>query len=338
MDIARELNVSTTTISFVLNGKAEEKRISEQVANAVLKYVEEVGYKPNTLAKSLRTGKSNIIGLMIEDIANPFFANIARNIEEKAYNSGYKIIYCSTDNDAGKMRELITMFNDRHVDGYIMTPSAGMAKDIEALTKAGLPVVLFDRYLPEFVTDYVVIDNEQSCYNATKHLTNNGCTNVVFITLASQQTQMQERIKGYKRAQHEVGFAGNIKEIEFHEDPVVFVNKLTEFLEQNYNIDGILFGTNYLTINGLKAIQQTGLVIPTDIAVVAFDDHELFELYKPSISAVAQPIEEIATQVISLLLSKLDGRVKMAENQFRVLPTKLIIRDSSVNSFSRSKS
>ena len=109
VDIANELKVSKTTVSFILNGRAKEKRIGEDLVERVTKYVEEVGYKPNSLAKSLRTGKSNTIGLMVEDISNPFFASIARLIEDRAYKNGYKIIYCSTDNDTQKTRELISM-------------------------------------------------------------------------------------------------------------------------------------------------------------------------------------------------------------------------------------
>jgi LacI family transcriptional regulator len=156
---------------------------------------------------------------------------------------------------------------------------------------------------PKFTTDCVIIDNELSCYNAIVHLIEQGCQNSAFITLESGQTQMQERIAGYKKAQEEHGFPVNIKEIHFHEDPVRMVDEIVTFLNLHPETDSVLFGTNYLAINGLKAIKQMGKVIGTDIAVVAFDDHELFELYKPSITVISQPIDEIAANVISLLLN-----------------------------------
>src|SRR5688572_26891411 len=109
-DIARKLRVSPTTVSFVLNGRSKEKRVSEEVVRKIKNYVEKVGYKPNTFAQSLRTGKSRIIGLMIEDISNPFFASVAKLIEDRAYQDGYKIMYCSTHNDQKKARDLIKMF------------------------------------------------------------------------------------------------------------------------------------------------------------------------------------------------------------------------------------
>lgn len=116
-DIAKHLNISTSTISFVLNGKAKEMRISDQLAERVLNFVNEVGYKPNQIAQSLRTGKSKNISLMVEDISNTVFSRVARLIEEAAHQKGYRIIYCSTENDADKTRELIRMFPTGEVFG-----------------------------------------------------------------------------------------------------------------------------------------------------------------------------------------------------------------------------
>ncbi|MGJ1206515.1 LacI family DNA-binding transcriptional regulator, partial [Sphingobacterium lactis] len=124
-DIAKNLGVSVTTVSFILNGKAKEKRISEGLTKRVLDYVKKVGYKPNQLAQSLRTGQSKILGLIVEDISNPFFSNVAKYIERIAYDNGYHIIYCSMDNDETKAKELIQLFYDRQVDGYIITPPEG---------------------------------------------------------------------------------------------------------------------------------------------------------------------------------------------------------------------
>jgi LacI family transcriptional regulator len=212
VDIASQLNVSKTTISFILNGRAQEKRISEDLVERVLKHVNEVGYKPNSLAKSLRTGKSNTIGLMVEDISNPFFATIARLIEDRAYKNGYKILYCSTDNDTHKTKELIAMFRDRHVDGYIIAPPEGIEEEISSLVKDGMPVVLFDRHLPGINTDYVEIDNLFSTYNATRHLIDQGYKDIAFITFSNQQTQMMSRLQGYKDAVKRAGLKEHIKE------------------------------------------------------------------------------------------------------------------------------
>src|ERR1700712_840706 len=245
VDIANKLNISKTTVSFILNGRAKEKRISEELVQRVLKFVEEVGYKPNSLAKSLRTGKSNIIGLMVENIADDFFANIARYIEDRAYQHGYKIIYCSTDNDAAKTRDMIALFRDRHVDGYIIAPPPGLEKDVAELIKDEIPVVLFDRYFPDVDSNYVVTDNLDGTYNATHYLVEQGYRKIAFITFETHQTQMEARKNGYIKALGEHGLEPHIKEVVFNQDAKYIIEPITEFIQtHNKDFDAILFGTN----------------------------------------------------------------------------------------------
>lgn len=332
VDLAKQLNVSPTTISFILNGKAQEKRISSELVERVLKQIEEVGYKPSSLAQSLRTGKTMIIGLMVENIANPFFASIARLIEEKAYKNGYKIIYCSTDNDSAKTKDLLQMFKDRHVDGYIISPPEGVEEEIEDLIESGSPVVLFDRYLPNTKADFIVVNNQESSYNAVIALVNAGYKNIAFITLDSLQTQMQDRLKGYEEALSEHGLPQQVKEISFQQDEDNTVRHIIAFLERKPELDAVLFGTNYLGIAGLKAIKKIGKQIPKDLAVISFDDHTLFSLHTPDITAIAQPIEEISEKLITILLGRLNKSFKTKKIQSEILPTELIQRNSSKNS------
>jgi len=328
VDIANKLNISKTTVSFILNGRAKEKRISEELVEKVLKFVEEVGYKPNSLAKSLRTGKSNIIGLMVENISDHFFSNIARFIEDRAYKNGYKIIYCSTDNDATKTKDMIAMFRDRHVDGYIIAPPVGVEEDIAALIKDELPVVLFDRYYPTLESSYVVIDNLYATYNATQYFIDQGYKNIAFITFASHQTQMQARMDGYEKALKENGLKPHVKEVVFNRDAKYIIEPITDFLKDQ-KFDAILFATNRIGVCGLKVMNNLGIKVPEDIAVISFDDYDVFELYTPSITAIAQPIEEIADNVISLLLNKLNTPANSRKDQQITLNTELKIRGSS---------
>lgn len=330
VDIANQLNVSKTTVSFILNGRAEEKRISKELVERVLAFVKEVGYKPNSLAKSLRTGKSNIIGLMVEDISNPFFAAIARLIEDRAYLNGYKIIYCSTDNDTEKTQELIKMFRDRHVDGYIMAPPEGIAQDISELIKDGMPVVLFDRHLPDVDTDYIEIDNEFSTYNATRHLLQKGYERVGFITFSSKQTQMKGRLQGYRDALKEKDLKPLVKEIDFNHNEELIIEPLYEFLkEHRHEMDAVVFGTNHIGTCGLKVINSLGIKVPTDLAVVSFDDYDVFKLYSPPVTAIAQPIEEIADNVITVLLNRLNAGNSGKKPSGIIVKTDLRIRQSS---------
>jgi LacI family transcriptional regulator len=329
VDIARTLKISKTTISFILTGKAREKRISEELVAKVVKYVEEVGYKPNSIARSLRTGKSYIIGLMVEDISHPFFASIARLIEDKVNKNGYKIIYASTDNDTKKTRELISMMRDRHVDGYILTPPAGVEVEIRELIDDNLPVVMFDRYLPDVKADYVIVDNLFSSYTATKHLIKQGYKNVIFITFNSLLTQMHDRLAGYKKAMDEHNLSCNILELDYNHDMDIIVEQLNVLLEKQNDIDSIFFGTTRICICGLQVLSNMGKKVPHDVAVISFDDHVVYKLHSPSITSIAQPIEEIANNIISVLLHKLDKHNNKQEFHTITLKNKLIIRNST---------
>ncbi len=334
VDIARELNISKTTISFILNGLAQEKRIGDELTQKVLKYVEEVGYKPNSLAKSLRTGKSNTIGLMVEDISNPFFANIARLIEDKAYENGFKLTYCSTDNKTEKTRDMLQMFRERHVDGYIIAPPEGIEEEISQLINEGFPVVLFDRYLTNVTTDYVVVDNFFSTYNATKHLINqNKYKNIAFISFTSAQAQLQQRLLGYKMAMNESKMKCYIKEIIYQADVSLIIKPILSFLKKNTFIDAVIFGTNHLGACGLRVIKELGLSVPDDIAVISFDDYEVFQLHSPPVTAIAQPIDKIADEIISLMVKRLrQPQLQKTKVEAITLPTELFVRKSSIRS------
>ena len=323
-DIAKDLGISVTTVSFILNGKAKEKRISEGLTKRVLDHVKKVGYKPNELAKSLRTGKTKIIGLVIEDISNPFFANIARFIEAKAYSRGYRIIYCSTYNDVDRTIALVQLFRDRHVDGYIITPSEGIAETIQSLLSSQLPLVLFDRYLPNLQTNYVVSDNIKGAYDATAHLAEQGYKRIALVTLYSSQTQMRDRMDGYMRAIDTYKLQPYVKKVNITHDEQAAIADFQSFLAEQQP-DAVFFATNYLAISGLKAIKQLDMPMP---AVVSYDDHTLFKLFSPTITAVSQPIEAIADELINILLNQLDGKERALKQV--VLPSALLIRESSL--------
>ncbi|WP_033564725.1 LacI family DNA-binding transcriptional regulator [Sphingobacterium sp. SYP-B4668] len=323
-DIAKALGISVTTVSFILNDKAKEKRISDALTKRVLEYVKKVGYKPNQLAKSLRTGKTKILGLLVEDISNPFFSNIAKLIEGKAYANGYHIIYCSMDNDETKSKELIQMFYDRQIDGFIITPSEGLEETITQLLQNNVPLILFDRYLSNVETNYVVTDNLKGAYDATDHLIDQGFKRVGLVSLYSSQTQMRDRLEGYMKAVDKHKKQAFIKKVQQDAAEAERIKEIDEFVEEN-RLDAVVFATNYLAIDGLKAVKLNKRNLP---AIVAFDDHTLFKLYEPSITVVSQPIAEIADELITALLAQIQGKNKRLRQI--VLPCDLKVRESSL--------
>ncbi|WCT14169.1 LacI family DNA-binding transcriptional regulator [Mucilaginibacter jinjuensis] len=329
-DIARELNISLTTVSFILNGKAKEMRISDKLADRVLDFVKERNYNPNSMAQGLRTGKSKIIGLIVEDIADAFFSGVARHIEEHAYKNGYKIIYCSTEDKPAKTVDLIQMFKSRNVDGYIITPPKGIENEVKALLNEKLPVVLFDRYLPDVAADYVVLNNQKGVKMAVDHLVEQGYQNIGFITLDSTQTQMAARLVGYSESVKEAGLKEHILKVNFTTDTESIVDSISNFLQYSKNIDALMFATNYLTLQGFEALNRQNLKIAEDIGVVSFDDHTFFKVFNPPITAVSQPLKQLSETVIDTLFKSINEENVTGIHHQIVLEPELIVRKSSL--------
>lgn len=328
-DIAADLNISVTTVSFVLNGKAEEKHISKKLTKKVLEYVEKVNYKPNQIAQSLRTGESKILVFMVEDIANSFFAQLARLIEDLAYKKGYKVLFCSNDNDDNKSKELIHLFKNRQVDGFIIVPSPRLQNTISNLIEERIPVLLFDRYYPELDTNYVVTNNAEATQKAIEHLVENGFKNIAFITLDTHQSQMEDRLKGYQNAISKYGLTEISLRLPFSKTISNQGDKeMKAFLKENPEIDAILFATNYLTETGLEVIKRDFPGLIDRIGFITFDDSHLFKTYSPSITAVAQPTAEMAKEAMDIILKLLRSDTDVP-NRKVVLESSLIIRDSS---------
>jgi LacI family transcriptional regulator len=327
-DIAKKANVSITTVSFIINGKAVEKNISAAVIKRVEEIIIEDGYQPNQIARSLRTGNSQIIALIVEDISNPFFAGLARLIEAKAYKKGYKIIFSSTENYPGKTKELINLFKSRQVDAYILSPAQGTEKDIQGLIEEGKPVVLFDRYLPELNVNYVGVDHFNASYAATEHFIKNNKQHIALVTVDLEVDQITNRHDGYQQAlkDHQIPYQEElVLKIPFNQPREETIVQLISLFNAHQEIDALLFATNYLAISGLTALQQMNKPVNEDFQVIAYDDGDVFKLHSPQISAVAQPLEEIAQNIIRLIFEQLGSKTPV-EAQKVIIPAKLILR------------
>jgi len=330
-DIAKKANVSITTVSFILNGKAEKMRISQEMIIKVEKIIKELGFRPNQVARSLRTGNTKTIGLIVEDISNPFFASIARLIENKAYTNGYKIIYSSTENNLEKAKGLIKMFKSRQVDGYVIAPMAGMEEDIKGLLMDRTPVVVFDRHLPGVDVNCVLVDNVDGTYEGTEFLIRKGKKNIAFVTVDVEVEQIKDRYLGFEKALKLNGIKVNkklCKSIPFSNTAEETTAELVEFFTANPKIDAVLFATNYLAVRGLFCFKEMNKQINNDFRVIAYDDHDIFKLHTPEISAVGQPIEEIADEVMRLILKAMNAIDSFEEQEINkvILSSHLIER------------
>ncbi|MBZ9728672.1 LacI family transcriptional regulator [Salegentibacter sp. JZCK2] len=329
-DISKELGISITTISFIVNKKAENK-ISKEVIKKVEDYIEKVGYKPNSSAQSLRTGRSKTIVFMAEDISDPFFSAIAKEMETIAFNNGYKIIYCSTENKKERAVELLNLFKDRQVDAFIITPPEGFENELRKLIYDEQHVIMvFDRYFDDFKHNYVVLENYKGTQEATASLYNSGKRNIAFIGIESNLSPLKQRFEGYKDKIGDYGLKEYSLLIQFeHIKTQQGQNYIKSFLETHPEIDGILFATNNLAISGLRVIKNKGLKIPEDLGIISFDDRDVFELFTPPISVIAQPVPDLAEELIKGTLKLLKTK---SANEYRFyqksLNGKLIIRKS----------
>jgi LacI family transcriptional regulator len=306
-DIAKAANVSVTTVSFVLNNKGEKMGISKEVIKKVFKVSEEMKFKLNMIASSLRTGKTRSIGLIVEDISNHFFSDLAKVIEREAIELNYRVFYCSTGGNDERAIELVNSLLQANVDGFIITPTENMKPTIDRLLELQCPVVLLDRYFEEQDVSHVVLDNFEGAEKATRYLLEKGFKKIAFVTNYSELIQMNLRKQGYVSALNEVGLydESKILDLEYHITEEERIERIADFLNNTKDIDAILFGANYLLLAGLQSLRKLGLKIPTDKAVISFDDHDSFRLHSPSITVLAQPIEEMAKKTVKLLMKQM---------------------------------
>lgn len=329
-DIAKMVGASPSTVSFILNGKASQMRISEELKNKVLAAAKKMGYQPNQVAVSLRTGQTKILGLLVEDISNSFFASLAKTIEEEAEEFGYKVVYSSTENSSKKGVELLRMLTQRQVDGYLVTPTLGMEEDIEMLVRHKKPLVLMDRYFPGIDAAYVQVDNTGAVLTGMEHLIQKGYKKIAFITIESGMIQMRQREEAYTGA---ISSSPEQKKkyvlkVNYNGGREVVIDQITEFLKKN-KPDAVFFATNYLGILGLESIRTLGWDIPHDLAVICFDDNDIFRLHLPGITVLQQPVEAIARTAIHILMYQLgNNKVIIKKNQVQ-LAANFIVREST---------
>jgi len=327
-DIADKVGVSTALVSYVLNGQEKEKRVGAEVVIRIRKALEEMNYKPNFIARSLRYGTTKTIGLIVTDIANPFFSSMARHIEDEAYKSGYTVIIGSSDENCEKSDLLVETLLNRQVDGFIIVPAEGCEDCLSHLIEDKMPVVMVDRYVPGLVSNHVVLDNYTASYNATLHLLNKGYKNIGLVAYKSNLIHMRERVRGYEEAMMFKGLEKQtwIKYIRYNKLKTD-MNKAIEVIgsKEGNNIDAVIFTTNTLSLAGLYEIHGLGIKVPEELAIIGFDGNEAFDFFYSPLTYVKQPVDEMGKEAVRILLDQMNGSKKISHVN---LTSQLVIRDS----------
>lgn len=306
-DIAKKVGVSNATVSLVLNGKGKEGRIGEEVTKKVLRTAKELNYEPNNFARGLKMGRSNTIGLIVADISNSFFANIAFYIQEYAEVYGYSVIITNTNESGNKMGKMISVLKSRQVDGFIIIPTEDGEAYISGLQKTKTPLVLLDRYFPDIPVSHIVVNNHHASFNAANLLLDSGCKTIALIIYDNILPHMQEREKGYREALikgkcYNPELTKKIRYANIEED---VSRAIRELLEKNPEVDGIFFATNSISVIGIKQLLKAGVRIPEDIKVVCFDKSEAFDFTPFPIPYVQQPIPEMSKKAVDILMEQI---------------------------------
>ncbi|RIV42482.1 LacI family DNA-binding transcriptional regulator [Flagellimonas pelagia] len=304
-DIAKEAGVSIATVSYVLS-KQNNTGISREVTERIKRIAAELNYRPNQIAKSLQSGKSHTIGLIVADISNPFFALIARIVEDEAKKHGYTVIFGSSDEKASKSADLIKFLLNRQVDGFIIAPAEGSKDQIEYLKAQNVPLVLIDRYFPKLETNYVVIENYLASFEATGRLLANGNNRIGMVAYATEMQHMQERIRGYRDALAQDGISDTfVHEIKFSAIQSEVEGAVDQMLNMNDPVDAIFFATNTLGIIGLKYLNRLKVSIPKDVSVIVFDESEAFDFFYCPLTYVKQPLHDMAKKAVEVLVEQI---------------------------------
>ncbi|HHV95216.1 MAG TPA: LacI family transcriptional regulator [Clostridiaceae bacterium] len=338
-DVAKLAGVSTATVSRVINN---DPRISENTRARVMKCINELNYKVNNIARSLKTNRTYTIGFIAPEISNEFFMNVARGVEDEARKYGYSIIICNSNESIEEEENRIKLLCEKCVDGIIIIPTSNEGKHFNYLKKQNIPVVLADRLVENFQSDAVLVDNINGTYSAIEYLINNGYRRIGFISGDLKLTSAIERYEGYRRALKDYCIPYDSSIVKFGDFHVECGYRLMKELYEAENTPPVVFISNYfMHIGATKYLLEVNMRRnqinyrncndyhnndeennemrsennEKDIMIASFDDMELSALLGFCKLRVAQPVTEIGRQAARLLLNRIEQkRQESSEN------------------------
>jgi LacI family transcriptional regulator len=317
-DIAEETGLSISTVSRVLNGKAEQYRIGKKSQEKIIAVAKELNYIPNLYAANLRTGKSNTIALIVPSLNNPFFADLVSTLNAEVRKFGYTTIISDSDENLEIEEVELQQVMARNVEGLIIVPCGNRWEHLKQLYDQGVPTICIDRYFEELDIPFVSTDNYYGAYTATKHLIENGHTLIASIQGVQQSTPNRLRVKGFKDAMEDEG----IRNYTIVGDDFSMQNGYLEtllLLQQKERPTAIFTFSNTIAMGCTKALKEMKVAIPDDISIITFDDHPYLDYLATPLSCIAQPVSDISKIAIKFLLSILNNE-EVKKNQILLKP------------------
>ncbi len=310
-DVAKEAGVSTSLVSMVLNAKRDKDgnldcNVNKDTARRVIEVIKRLGYRPNKAAASLRSRRAYTIGVAVPDISNRFFSHLCRCIETVAAKEGYMVQFSSFDENHDNFSEAIETYVGSGVEGLIVAPCLGGESSVRRALAAGIPVVLVDREADVEGVGYVLLDNEQAGRMIVGHLFRNGYRKIEIISNKSGLSSMSKRVSGYMEAMNKFGLQEHIA--VHYVDAVSIYDDMLKILEdvRERDVDAVIFPVSSLSVSGLKAAKALKLRIPEDLAIVGFEENDIFLVHEPTVTHVYQSISEMGNRAFQMLKSMIE--------------------------------
>jgi LacI family transcriptional regulator len=326
-DVAREANVSIATVSRVLNNVDV---VNEETKKKVLEAIEKLDYRPNIVARSLKTQRTKTIGIIIPDISNPIYPEIVRGAEDVSNIYQYNIMLCNTDLDPDKEVEYLRVLGEKMVDGVIYISNSLEKNVSKTIRDSNTPLVLIETNGRETDFPSVVIDNKQAAIDVVEYLINKGNKRIAYIGTDKNAINASAlRYKGYKATLEKHGIAYDEKLTYFCKyslKPEDGYEAMNSILSKTKDIDALFCVNDEIAMGAINALRNNGLEVPRDIDVVGFNDSHGAEFFYPRLTTVAQPLYDIGSVATRMLIKKINNEPQ--DKSLYVLPYEFVERDS----------
>lgn len=311
-DIAREAGVSPALVSFVMSNRVAGEqlyRVNPETSKRILEVAEHLHYKPNNSARALRSGKTGTIGVVVSDIANPFFAEIARYLEDDAYHYDYNVIFGSSDENPEKFRRVVNVLLNKGVDGLILVPCAGADETLREIVASGINTVLIDRKVPGLEVSSVVLDNRSAARVIVEKLLSRDARRIDMVSYSMDISSTRDREQGYRDAMEAAGLSDNIHiERVAHNDYACIPDYFRE--ARSRGVEAFMMATNTLSSLVLSEIIRNGFRVPEDYQVARFDRNSVYDFNGHGIIYVRQPVDLFAGKAMKLLMAEIRRKPK----------------------------
>lgn len=312
-DIAKKLNISITTVSWVLSDQGTQKRISKATQDKIWQCAKELNYRPNLLARGLNTGMTGTIGLILPSISDSFYSQVAKAIELEAENYGYTLMIGSSESELERENRIIQMFKSKQIDGLIIAPTKYSEAEIKLLCEESYPFVLFDRYFEDMETNYILINNEECSYELVHRLILDGNRKIAILLTNPHLKIMEMRLNGYKRALDEAGIAfdpdlcGIVEFADFEKNIGAVLDNI---LEKRPDIDSIFFVTHVLAMDTFSHFQKRQINL-RDLDMACIHEIAAFHLLVPHMKIAKMPVMEIGRNAVRILHQNIVSKREM---------------------------